>query len=83
MRTRPQNGDIRLTRRLYPFSKELNGVKKRGIQRVYQRFEQNYSNYDDWESNCWDDVCWEDQVEYVTFPEEDEYKTPKERYRKG
>lgn len=47
------------------FGKELNGTKKFGFQKVWQRFELNYSNYDAAEYECWFDICWEDQPEYL------------------
>ena len=59
----PTNGDLKLVSRYFFFNKQLFGVKKRGWQKVYKRFWQDYVNYDDFEIACWNNYCWEDQPE--------------------
>ena len=57
------NGELKLVTRYFFFDKELFGVKKRGWQKVYKRFWQDYVNYDSFEIDCWDNYCWDDQYE--------------------
>ena len=58
-----ENGTLKLVTRYFLFPKTLYGVKKRGWQKVYKRFWQDYVNYDSFEIDCWDNYCWEDQYE--------------------
>jgi len=61
----PVNGELKLVTRFFLFPTILFGVKKKGFQKVYKRFWQDYVNYDDFEIACWSNYCWECQPERV------------------
>jgi len=58
-----KNGTFRLKTRLFIFPKSFFGIKKWGIQKVYQRFWKDYVNYEEPDFACWEDYCWDNQIE--------------------